>query len=108
MANVVGLRFLLVGSYLSPYAINENIATGEYFSINLLTEPFSLARPSEVFAETIVRRQKQAEDKSLLLFAAADLARISWSDMRTRVQSFLNRPIAAKQWVLNEATGLWE
>jgi hypothetical protein len=84
-----GLRYLLVGSYLSAFATNEHIADGGVFNINLLAAPFSLPQPVDVFHEA---NNKAAglpkDDKSLLLFAAADLRSVSWTAMRTRAEEF--------------------
>jgi hypothetical protein len=52
-------KFLLVGSY--PSGVNVDIRTGDYFSVNLMREPFSLW-PESVFSE------ETPDTKHLLLF----------------------------------------
>ncbi len=83
-----GLKYLLVGSYLAPGLSNADVADGDVFDINLLSEPFNLPQPLDVFQEANTHAGQPQHDKSLLLFAAADLRAVSWADMRVRVQAF--------------------
>jgi hypothetical protein len=67
-----GAKWLLVGSYIEAgAATNVDIPAGEYYSVDLLQQPFCARHPVEVFPEN------DSEKKHMLLF---DLAKMTWHD----------------------------
>jgi hypothetical protein len=67
-----GAKWLLVGSYVEAAPTsNVDIPAGEYYSVNLLQQPFCARQPVEVFPEN------DSEKKHMLLF---DVANMTWRD----------------------------
>ena len=78
-------RLVALGSYLEHEGANEDIATGEYYQINLLKEPFSLdeARVVDALDEASPRK---TERKWLLLFEGDYLRSLDFDAMRERAR----------------------
>ena len=95
-------RILAVGSYLGdwspgrppppPRASNRDIATGQYFHINLLASPFNMTDTLDILDElTPVKDAK--ERKALLVYSGEALASFDYAAMReSAVRDFGARP----------------
>ncbi|KAL3144195.1 hypothetical protein ABBQ32_003976 [Trebouxia sp. C0010 RCD-2024] len=77
-------RFLLVGSYLGSVAENRAIEAGDYYSINLTLEPFSMTGYQRLYHE-YTSEFVSDPDKHLLLFPMAYLQSVDYTAMRGRV-----------------------
>lgn len=76
-------RFLLVGSYLGSGAENRLIEAGDYYSINLTLDPFSLTGYQHLYHEHTSEFLADP-DKHLLLFSMAYLQSVDYKAMRER------------------------
>jgi hypothetical protein len=83
-------RLVALGSYLEHAGDNEDIATGEYYQINVLKEPFSLERARVVDALDEASPRK-TERKWLLLFEGAYLRSLDFDAMRERAREMKRR-----------------
>ena len=76
-------RFLLVGSYLGTDGQNKLIEMGDYYSIDITTEPFLLTGYQHLYHEHTRELQNEV-DKHLLLFSITYLKNVDFKAMRTR------------------------
>lgn len=79
-------RLVALGSYLEHEGGNTDIATGEYYQINLLKEPFNLDK-SRVVDALDEASPRKTERKWLLLFEGAYLRSLDFDAMRERARA---------------------
>lgn len=82
--------YLLIGSYESEdgnTAMNRNVAIGEYFSINLLQQPFNLPEPLARYSEG---RYDGEPEKHLYLYRIADLGKVDFASMMAIATNHVN------------------
>ena len=80
-------RFLLVGSYLGSDGDNKLIEVGDYYSIDLTADPFSLSGYQHLYHEHTRETQNEL-DKHLLLFPITYLKSVDYNAMRNRASLF--------------------
>jgi hypothetical protein len=76
-------RLVALGSYIEHGGDNEDIATGEYYQINVLKEPFNLD-PARVVDALDEASPRKTERKWLLVFEGAYLQALDFGAMRER------------------------
>ena len=75
-------RLALFGTYLRNETLNFDISVGEYFSINLMIEPFLMTSPEDIITESNSPRP----EKFLLLFTGEYLQTLNFDAMRSRAK----------------------
>ena len=80
-------RFLLVGSYVGSDGKNKLIQAGDYYDINLMSDPFSLTSYQHLYHEH-TREFINEVDKHLLLFSIAYLRSVDYTAMRERASLY--------------------
>ena len=80
-------RFLLLGSYLGTDGKNALIEVGDYYSIDVTTDPFLLTGYQHLYHEHTRDIQNEV-DKHLLLFSVTYLKNVDFTAMRKRASLF--------------------